>query len=294
MKEMGKKASWILRIIIIFLLTLLLNTSSHGAPIDLQLGCRPLGMGGAFVAIADDANALYWNPAGLAFLKRGETTFMHAFPYGVKDLGITYFGISQPFGVNAGVGVSWVRIKAKLYEGKENVSSEIAENVYSLGSGVNLKDIPVGFGFCLKRLSFSSKIGGGTGFGFDVGLLWKINQNLMAGLAIRNIATDVKGEAFRQTWRAGVGVKVPENKLIIAFDINKKVEINKKKIDYQWHFGVEKFLHPNFVSRIGINKKSLTGGFGFKIKRLQLNTAFYKDLRYPLGYTSRFSLNIYF
>ncbi len=30
------------------------------------LGTRALGMGGAFVAVADDATAIYWNPAGLA------------------------------------------------------------------------------------------------------------------------------------------------------------------------------------------------------------------------------------
>src|SRR6266498_4069484 len=29
------------------------------------LGVRALGMGGAFVAVADDATATYWNPAGL-------------------------------------------------------------------------------------------------------------------------------------------------------------------------------------------------------------------------------------
>src|SRR5262249_40933463 len=30
-------------------------------------GSRALGMGGAFVAVANDATAVYWNPAGLAF-----------------------------------------------------------------------------------------------------------------------------------------------------------------------------------------------------------------------------------
>ena len=30
------------------------------------LGSRPMGMGGAFVAVADDALAQYWNPANLA------------------------------------------------------------------------------------------------------------------------------------------------------------------------------------------------------------------------------------
>ena len=30
------------------------------------IGTRAQGMGGAFVGVADDASAVYWNPAGLA------------------------------------------------------------------------------------------------------------------------------------------------------------------------------------------------------------------------------------
>jgi hypothetical protein len=37
-------------------------------------GARPLGMGGAFVALSDDANALFYNPAGLANIKEGRIT----------------------------------------------------------------------------------------------------------------------------------------------------------------------------------------------------------------------------
>jgi len=37
-------------------------------PLDLQMGSRGFGMGGAFVAISDDATATYWNPAGLTQL----------------------------------------------------------------------------------------------------------------------------------------------------------------------------------------------------------------------------------
>ncbi len=35
-------------------------------PAQALYGTRPMGMGGAFTAIADDANAAYWNPAGFA------------------------------------------------------------------------------------------------------------------------------------------------------------------------------------------------------------------------------------
>ena len=33
---------------------------------DPPVGVRAAGMGGAFVAVADDASAVYWNPGGLA------------------------------------------------------------------------------------------------------------------------------------------------------------------------------------------------------------------------------------
>ena len=55
------------KFLILFLLSmggLTIITFSAGA----CLGARPLTMGGAFVAVSDDAHAGYWNPAGLALL----------------------------------------------------------------------------------------------------------------------------------------------------------------------------------------------------------------------------------
>ena len=38
--------------------------------VEVETGARAMGMGGAFVAVADDVTALHWNPAGLATLDR--------------------------------------------------------------------------------------------------------------------------------------------------------------------------------------------------------------------------------
>jgi hypothetical protein len=48
------------------ILALLLAAAPAGAQVFESIGERALGMGGAFVAVADDASATYWNPAGLA------------------------------------------------------------------------------------------------------------------------------------------------------------------------------------------------------------------------------------
>ena len=39
---------------------------------ELGVGTRAMAMGGAYVGVADDYSAIYWNPAGLAQLRRGE------------------------------------------------------------------------------------------------------------------------------------------------------------------------------------------------------------------------------
>ena len=40
-------------------------------------GARQAAMGEAFVAVANDASAVFWNPAGLAYQQGKEATFMH-------------------------------------------------------------------------------------------------------------------------------------------------------------------------------------------------------------------------
>jgi len=67
-------------------LCLLLTTPAYGVFTKLGMAGMPFlklgigratGMGDAFVAIADDASATYWNPAGLALLKNREILLNH-------------------------------------------------------------------------------------------------------------------------------------------------------------------------------------------------------------------------
>ena len=44
------------------------------------LGARALGMGGAFIAVADDASATFWNPAGLGGLQRRDLSVVWQAP----------------------------------------------------------------------------------------------------------------------------------------------------------------------------------------------------------------------
>ncbi|MDD2715851.1 MAG: UPF0164 family protein [Candidatus Wallbacteria bacterium] len=53
------------------------GSGQAGAYLKMGVGARALGMGGAFSAIADDATASFWNPAGLSQLSSSEIDTMH-------------------------------------------------------------------------------------------------------------------------------------------------------------------------------------------------------------------------
>jgi F plasmid transfer operon, TraF, protein len=54
-----------LRVVFRLLFLLLIPAAATAQPFE-TIGVRALGMGGAFVGVADDASAIWWNPAGLA------------------------------------------------------------------------------------------------------------------------------------------------------------------------------------------------------------------------------------
>jgi len=57
-------------------------TRYAGEFLRIGVGARALGMGSAFVGLADDGTAAYWNPAGLATLSQRQVTAMHAEQFG--------------------------------------------------------------------------------------------------------------------------------------------------------------------------------------------------------------------
>ncbi len=86
MKIIGSKsATFKVMMAIVMIVALGFSTAAEAAKVSqagvlflkINPGGRPGGMGEAFVAVADDATATYWNPAGLAYIKKNELTLMH-------------------------------------------------------------------------------------------------------------------------------------------------------------------------------------------------------------------------
>ncbi|MDZ7338110.1 MAG: PorV/PorQ family protein [candidate division KSB1 bacterium] len=67
--------------------------------LKIGVGARATAMGEAFVATANDVNAIYWNPAGLTQLKGNQATFMHV--EWLADISYDFAAVAVPLG-NAG------------------------------------------------------------------------------------------------------------------------------------------------------------------------------------------------
>ena len=170
-----------------------------GEFLSLGAGARPLGMGGSFVAIADDATATYWNPAGLGGLDRTEITFMHAGIFGLDSY--DFLNCVQPWGRTGTFGLSWVRLgiddipRTRLQRSGDMSASnrpiiysymQNTENAFIFSYGKKFRlDIPVGayqskgtdlqIGWNAKFLynSVSGVKRNAIGFGGDIGFIWK-------------------------------------------------------------------------------------------------------------------------
>jgi len=99
-----------------------------GAFLRYGIGGRALGMGRAFVAVANDASGVYWNPAGMVGARRPEITSMYTNLY--YDSQFAHFGVVIPrpgpnikdkvarflVGPGAAFGFGWVGLSTTGYE----------------------------------------------------------------------------------------------------------------------------------------------------------------------------------
>ena len=162
----------------------------------IAVGARPLGMGGAFVAVADDANAIWWNPAGVATTERKEMTLMHN-EMG-EDIRYQFLAYSQPVRkLRGGLGGSISYFSVGEIQG------------YSPG-GIKTKKLStydLGISLCYG-LRILPSVSGGVNFKFigekladertstcalDIGGLWRTPvSGLRLGFNIQNLGGGLK------------------------------------------------------------------------------------------------------
>lgn len=153
-------------------------------------GSRPAGMGEAFVAVADDATASWWNPAGLGFSRANDVRFMHSdwLPaFKLDDIFFDFLAGSfylPSLGGTVGVSIIYMNEGDQTHTNEAgDVLGVISSREYALGVSYGQQlnpDLSIGFGGKLivsdlanGQLVGNQEVGTGISFGLDVGTLWK-------------------------------------------------------------------------------------------------------------------------
>lgn len=242
----------LLAILLVFLGGLLWVTNSWAISesgvlfLLIEPGARPSGAGEAFVAIADDATATYYNPAGLAFQKGRELILMHTnwLPAFANDLYYEFLGYTQyveGWG-NLGFNVSFLSL------GKQVRTSESGEMLgefqsydaaasFSYGTKLSSK---LAAGVTMKLIySHLADIGAGeekgegrgVSFAIDLGILYKdLLPRLSIGAALQNMGPAIsyidaeQADPLPQNLRVGFAYRLVDNeynRLLVTADVNK-------------------------------------------------------------------------
>ncbi len=137
------------------------ETRYAGSFLELGIGARAMAMGGAYVAIANDGSAFYWNPAGASTVLRQELFGMYASLF--KSLERQHhIGFTKPLYGGAAFSLNWIRLgisdipryrdvveilgRETSYSGRVNEASTSASNPQELQElGIVLTDDPMGY-----------------------------------------------------------------------------------------------------------------------------------------------------
>jgi len=274
-------------ILIISLMGLPGLASSHDtgttafAFLKLNGGVRAAGMGEAFVAVADDASAVYWNPAGLTQIESMEFSTMYTSWFA----GISYTTLTavRPFGFPHFGGMSLNllsvgEIKETTLNYPAGTGDAFSPSAYTLSLSYARKISQIfSLGVNAKVLNESIHDSTVSGYALDLGGLWAPLDGLSFGLAIKNIGSlSGVSNSLPFASRLGAAYRTSGDALLIAADINIP---NDNQTTY--HIGAEYKFRERFFGRIGYNTRSeeksggnLGVGLGLKLARFNLDYAY--------------------
>ena len=243
-------------------------TPSYQVPI----GARAIGMGGAFTSLADDATALFWNPAGLARIGHQEVAASHAnlFKSGVRD---NVGSFVLPLSPDNAVALDW------YHSGFDDGELGFGENRVTLGWAMKVSPgLWAGVGG--KLLTRATDLDGATlgsarGFGVDAGVLVAPTERWRIGL----VAQDLANTRVREN-EGGSETAYPRNLRLGASYAWSRWGTAAFDVDDRWHLGLEATPLEALAVRAGVEddregpeSPTLTFGLGLHAGLLRVDWA---------------------
>ncbi len=295
----------------------------------LGVGGRALGLGGAYVALANDVTAGYWNPAGLASITYPQIALMHDEQFG-SLVNHDYGAVAFPFGTSSSLGLSVIRLGVDDIPDTRNAGVDINGNVtydpnefsridpnrvryfnaadwaFYLSYAKKASD-EFSYGANVKFIRRELGENGATGVGFDVGATYTPMENLLLGANLQDVTTTFlawdtgTNELISPTMKVGSAYLIEAwgGRFAPALDFDIRFEnrqsastFNLGPVSFDMHAGLEYQLRDLVALRVGYSDvKQVTMGAGLHLPKLNIDYSFAKfDGIDQLGSTHRISL----
>jgi hypothetical protein len=282
-----------------------------GQSLKIGVGARAAAMGDAYVALADDATAVYWNPAGIARLSGQSISLNHtSWPANILfDQAAYVFSIKWipgMLGVNVrALTMSRDIVRTTYLPEGTGETFDAGEWAYGLSYARALTDkFSAGFSINYVQTGLDDVKGSSTTFDFgtlyDVGVL-----GAKIGMSIQNIGSDmsfidekVKMPVFFRVGGSFDVMQMGESKLIAAAEFTHPPD-NSEKLNLGAEYAFHDYLFLRGGYKLNYDTEGLTAGFGVKFPLTIVKSSVarldyaYQDMNY-LSASHRVSVNVSF
>jgi hypothetical protein len=284
---MGNK-QLVLKILFISTILSVVLSLSGGQPggfLSYGTNARSIGLGRAFLAIADDASSVAINPAGMIQVKNMEVSLFQTSLYD----GYALMGLNLVYPqVNNTLGFSFIQLASQamdLRDRNNETQGSFTDSQMAIGASyaqpVLIPELSLGLSG--KYVNRALHTNTDSRIIADAGLLYRPFPFLSFGAVIHNLVDFQLGEDSKDKFaplpRAGVAFK--DKYLTLAFDIENDLD--------NWFLGAEYTVNDFIILRGGLNYESTNFGFSLAYSAIRFDYALSND---DLGMNHRFSFNL--
>ncbi len=287
----------ILFVVIIFFLSsdlLSQNVSKTGTTsgdfLEIGVGANALGMGGAFVSIANDASSLYWNAGGIANLERNEAIIVHT--DWIAETNFDYAGLAIPLGDFGTIGFSFTSLSM------DDMLVRTVELPDGTGEYFSASDLAIGvtygrklterfsIGFTAKYIEQNIWHMKASAFAIDAGTLFKTDLlgGMTIGAAISNFGSDLQLDGRDTRYF----IRVDDNKLGSNERIPTNIELDKWDLPLIFQIGVSTYAFSYENYELIVAADAIVPNNDYQSMNFGTEFSFMKILKIRGGYNSLF------
>lgn len=248
-----------------------------GQVLKIGIGARAVSMGSSFVSVADDATAVYWNPAGIARIQKSVLSINHT--TWLADIGYaqaTYLFHTRflpgTIGINArSLYMDTQQVRTIFRPEGEGRSFDAGDMAVGITYGRSLTDkFSAGIGANYLQSTLASYTG--SAVTFDFGTLYNTGyRSLRIGMAIQNIGSDMTfiddPVKMPTVFRVGMSMNLYEsgNQLVLMAGDFSHPPDNSERASWGMEYGFKEFFFLRSGYQFNSDLETFSAGLGFKL-----------------------------